>query len=66
MSASAIVNVTLRVTLSQPWGDKATVGEVKKQAKDEALGMVARLIKGKSQINLVSDPTVTVIYEEGR
>jgi hypothetical protein len=66
MSASAIVKVTLRVILSQPWSDKATVGEVKKQAKDEAIGIVARLIKGKHQINLVTDPEVKVIYEEGR
>jgi hypothetical protein len=66
MPASAIVNVTLRVTLSQPWSDKATVAEVHKQAKDEAQGIVARLIKGKTQINLVSDPVVKVIYEEGR
>jgi hypothetical protein len=66
MSASAIVNVTVRVTLSQPWGDTATVAEVLKQAKSEALNSVARLIKGHSHINLVTDPEVKVIYEEGR
>ena len=66
MSASAIVNVTLRVTLSQPWSDAATVAEVMKQAKHEALTSVARLIKGHSNINLVTDPVVKVIYEEGR
>jgi hypothetical protein len=64
MSASAIVNVTLRVTLSQPWSNSATVGGIIEQAKHEALGSVARLIKGHSNINLVSDPTVKVIYEE--
>jgi hypothetical protein len=66
MSASAIVNVTLRVVLSQPWSDKETVGGVTKQAKHEALSEVGRLIKGHSNINLVEDPTVKVIYEEGR
>jgi len=66
MSASAIVNVTLRVVLTQPWGDSETVGGVKKQAKHEALSEIARLIKGHSHINLVDDPTIKVIYEEGR
>jgi hypothetical protein len=66
MSASAIVSVTLRVALSQPWSDKETVGRVKEQAKHEALAAVARLIKGHSNINLVDDPTIKVIYEEGK
>jgi hypothetical protein len=64
MSASAIVTVTLRVSLTQPWSDAATVKEVKEQAKFEALNTVRRLIKGKHQINLVEDPTVKIIYEE--
>jgi hypothetical protein len=66
MSASAIVNVTLRVMLSQPWSDKESVGGVIKQAKHEALSTVARLIKDQTNINLVDDPKVKIIYEEGK
>jgi hypothetical protein len=64
MSASAIVKVTLKVVLSQPWSDAATVKEVTQQASHEAMSSIGRLIKGHSNISLVDPPKVKIIYEE--
>jgi hypothetical protein len=66
MSASAIVKVTLRVILSQPWGDEAKVGDIIKAAKLEAKQAITRLLKDQPYIEQCQDSTVKVIYEEGR
>jgi hypothetical protein len=66
MSASAIVTVTLRVILSQPWSDKHRVGDVIDQARREALNTVNRLIENRSDMSIAIEPVVKVIYEEGR
>jgi hypothetical protein len=64
MSATAIVRVTVRVRLSQPWSNSATVGEIIKQSKHEAVTTVANMIKNKPHIDLAEEPEVKIVYEE--
>ena len=64
MSASAIVTVPIRVTLSQPWSDKHEVGAVFKQAKLEAKQAVTELLKDKPYIEQYGEVKVKIIYEE--
>jgi hypothetical protein len=66
MSASAIVTVTLRVTLSQPWSDEHKVGDVITQASKEAKDIVYNLIQAQSNVDISKPIKVKVIYEEGR
>ncbi|MBW2645214.1 MAG: hypothetical protein JRE23_03360 [Deltaproteobacteria bacterium] len=64
MSASAIVTVSLKVALCQPWSDKATVAEVIKQAKHDAITTVGNLIGRSNHVSICDEPKVKVIYEE--
>jgi hypothetical protein len=66
MSASAIVSVPIRVILSQPWSDKHEVGDVIKQARQEAKQTVTRLLKDATNVEQHGEIKVKIIYEEGR
>ncbi len=71
--AFARVMVTLEFTLSQPWGDAATVAEIRKRGAEEALErvMAGFVINGltcktnsKTEARVVGDPKVTAILVE--
>ena len=64
MSATAIVTIKVRVYLSQPWSDEATVGEVIEQASRDGKNRVAQVIAQASNVEMAGEPTVKVIYEE--
>jgi hypothetical protein len=64
MQASAIVKVTLKVYLTQPWSNKATVEEVIRQATHSAKIRVAHVIEQASDISLAGEPVVKIIYQD--
>ena len=66
MSATAVVTVTLRVTLSQPWSNEERVGQVIRGASLEAKQTVSNLIKDRDGVDMTEPVTVRVIYQEDK
>lgn len=62
VQASARVQVTIELGMSQPWHESATAEEIHRMAKREALEEVARLMKGHASI--IGEPRVTMILTE--
>jgi len=52
MSATAVVTVTLKINVTDTWGDDCTVGQVKKQALDSASGILHRALKESKTIQI--------------
>lgn len=44
--ATAVVTMTVSVNLDQPWLGDATLEQVQKQAKDDALALLSRSLTG--------------------
>ncbi len=66
IQATAKVQITIEVSLDQPWGDEATVAEVHKRASDEARTKLTNAfdparIQG---LRIIGEPRVTGILTE--
>jgi hypothetical protein len=61
----ATVRVTLEIDLSDRWGDDCSTGQVYRQARSEAIGMLRR-IPQLTHARLVEEPSVTAITCEDR
>lgn len=60
MPATAKVRVELEISIPSTWGDECTVGQVRKQAKDSAEGIL-RKMAAKNKIKIIGDITSYVI-----
>ncbi len=60
--ATAHVTLTVEITVGSTWGDNCTVGQIYKQAAEEALGIIDRLLG--EQIRIVGRPVVTAVAIE--
>ena len=63
---TAVVTIKVEVQLSLPWGPKCELGQVFKQAKQDAVDDVEQKLTG-SKYRIVGVPVVkAVLVEEGR
>ena len=64
--AKAIVKVLLEIEVDSVWGDDCTVGQVKKQAMDQATATIAKAFEQDiRRIKLISEiQYVKIIHEE--
>lgn len=71
MRAVARVKVVVEVQLTQPWGDDCTLGQLNKQAREDAILQVQRLILGSvprpepGLFQIVQNPVVLSVLTEG-
>jgi hypothetical protein len=63
MRAHAVVTITVDVTLTQPWSDQCTVGEVRKTAIAEAKGTIGNMIQGTVNIRMTEEPRVRIVHQ---
>lgn len=54
MSANAKVTVTLVISNLGTWGEECTVGQIRKQAMEEARGRLARVIRESEERNFIT------------
>lgn len=66
IEASAVVIVKVRVELAAMWGDDCSVGQVHRQAVEEATGLVRRLIKDSPAARVVGEPEVSAVIADRR
>jgi len=66
-TATAVVTLTMTVTLSQPWPGEATLDEVHKRAKEEAMQLVGGIATemAKREIRVSQPKSVRVILHSG-
>lgn len=62
VKATARVQVTLEVTLSQPWGAECNFAVLQKAAKEDALMRIQKL--SGSDVRIVGTPKVTAVLVE--
>jgi hypothetical protein len=62
MSVKAKATVTIEIDVNSNWNDATTVAQVKKQAIDDAKGVIRRLHGDDSyRIKVIGEPDITVI-----
>lgn len=61
ISASAIVEVTVRVDVGSAWGSDCSVEQVHSQGAREAVAHLERLFQKERNITVVGKPKVTAI-----
>ena len=62
MSVTARVTVTLEIEAKSNWNDDVMASQVKKQATEDAIGELNRLVGGSGcRIKVVGEPKVTVV-----
>lgn len=66
--ATAIVQVTLEVVLSQPWTGEATVAEIQKRATQQALEILRKVVEGDRTYSIRLGPAagVRIVLNEVR
>ncbi|HBB6714661.1 TPA: hypothetical protein F6V03_001372 [Serratia marcescens] len=57
----AKVTLTLELTNLGSWGPECQINQVYKQALDQAVGKLGRLLNGQSDIRIVGRPVVQAI-----
>jgi hypothetical protein len=62
----AVVTVGIEVDPASVWGPNATVEQIRKQAIEDALGRLGRVVDGHPEIRLVGEPRVTVVTIEAQ
>lgn len=65
VTATARVQITVEVAVSQPWPASASVSEVHERAARETVEAIRALL-GNSTIKIVGDPRVLVVIAEAR
>jgi hypothetical protein len=63
-SGCARVLLTIEVPVNSSWGDDCTVGQIYKQAADEALGYIRNLEShGRpARLTVIGEPRVTAVF----
>ena len=61
---SAVVEVTLEVSLPDRWGSDCEIKQLFKQAEDGAISKVGKLIQSEPTIRIKSKPKVTAVLVE--
>ena len=59
--ARAIATVILEIDVGSSWGNDCTIGQVYKQAKDTAEGVVEKLTRSYPGIRLIQDIKIDAI-----
>lgn len=60
MKATAIVRVEVEVTMTQPWGDECTLGQVYTQARSQAI----ELVRQGTSLRIIGEPKVRTVMTE--
>ena len=62
MTTIARATVTIDIHCKSNWSDETTVAQVKKQAIDDALGVIRKLhADDKYNISVIGEPKITVV-----
>ncbi len=57
---SAYVTIKLKIPCSCSWGDKTTIEQIAKQAKEDAFGQL-RQLEPKFKFQIIGDPEITAV-----
>ena len=61
--AQGRVSMTVEVTIGQPWGAKAPIGDVWEQAARDAVDRLRHALQSYPDIRILSEPSVTAILQ---
>jgi len=66
MKCIAKVNVTIQISLSQPWDPQATLEQLYKQSKEDAMKKIKQLLAVTGdEISIISDPkSIAILSRE--